>query len=317
MTFPDFCRALGLIPPLIIEPGRWHRCATEDHPKSRNGALKLASDGETGWAQDHGTMHEVSQWWRDGENKAKADPEKLRQVMTDATRQRVISEATATAAAWLAFREAKPLRGTHPYLHKKRLTVEGCQYLRKDASDRLLVRMNDEAGKMRSLQSIDHNGLKKFWLGAPASGCRYMLARSGSTVTILCEGLSTGLTLYCACQNASVVVCFSAANMVQVAKSRKWTGMVVVAGDNDADTEERIGRNPGVVAAKAAAEAIGCGTAIPASCGDWNDVFCANLDTLIENAKGLPYVPNEASMRKSAMMAIRSAVMRNSAYLAP
>lgn len=317
MNFHEFCRIAGLIPPQFIEPGRWMRCPTEDHPRSRNGALKLAADGETGWAQNHGTMSEVAQWWRDDATMPAVTPEALRARLDSATRNRIDSEARATAEARSHWMAAKPLHGGHGYLERKRLGMEGCHGLKLDNRGRILVPMYSPKYQLLSLQSIAPDGEKRFWLGAPVAGCSYILQRSSATITVLCEGLATGLTIFVACPNASVVVCFNASNMVTVAKSRRWQGLVVIAGDNDEDTCERIGRNPGVLAAKEAALVIGCGVAIPLSCGDWNDCHCAQLAKIEEEEKKLAFVPHPLAQQARAMMAVRFSITRNAKYIAP
>lgn len=317
MTFPDFLATLGIISPAIFQPGQWIRCPTQDHPKSRNGAFKLFPDGLAGVAQNHGTMSDVAIWHRGGDRRPAITPEKLREQMSLARAERESSERASTHKAWIYWNLAKPVRASHPYLDKKRLDLTGARELRVDLDGKLLVPMFDERRAFKSLQYIDAEGGKKFWFGAPASGVRYMFCRGGTTVWILCEGVSTGLTLFAACPNASVVVAFSAHNMAAVARSRTWKGMCVVAGDNDADTQERTGTNPGAKMAQEAAEAIGCGVAMPASGGDWNDVYCAGLAKLEEQAKSMAFVPSIHRLRSQAMIPVRNAVMRFAKYVAP
>jgi putative DNA primase/helicase len=46
--------------------GVWKRYKTEDHPKSKNGAVKFL--GTHGFVQNHATMQEVSTWRNEGES---------------------------------------------------------------------------------------------------------------------------------------------------------------------------------------------------------------------------------------------------------
>ena len=104
----------------------------------------------------------------------------------------------------------------------------------------LLVRMVDcQTGKVVGLQTIraaEDGWEKKFLPGTRAKGAVYRLGSDHGRVTWLVEGLATGLSVDAAlkslCASASVLVCFSAGNLVTVAE--RTAGERRVFADNDA-----------------------------------------------------------------------------------
>ena len=124
---------------------------------------------------------------------------------------------------------------------------------------------------LMSLQKISPTGEKRYWPNAPIGGAYHLLERQNATITVLCEGLATGLAVFAACPAARVYVCFDAGNMARVQIPLR--GLAVVAADNDLATFDRLGRNPGLDAARAVSERTGCGIAAPEGIvgTDWCD----------------------------------------------
>lgn len=258
MTFEAFLRAHGLRPRTIAPDGKWRRCATESHPRSRNGAYKLAPDGRVGWVQDWARDQEPVTWRPEAEVEApRFDPVALGR----ARREALENVRRAMDAAREFYASCKPLVGGHPYLEAHGLDMTGCYGLKVDRDGWMVVPAL-RGRKLMTVQRIAPDGTKRFWKGAPVKGASYAVERRGATVTVLCEGLATGLALYAAVPMSRVVVAFNAGNMVDVAPSLPG-GLTVVAADNDHGTAERIGENPGVVKATEAAEVLGCGVAVP------------------------------------------------------
>src|SRR5690606_3035190 len=112
------------------------------------------------------------------------------------------------------------------------LDMTGCGGLRVDNEGWLVVPAYRGA-EFSSVQRIAPDGQKRFWPGAPMKGVSYLIDRPGASVTVLAEGLATGLAIHAACPLVRVVIAFSAQNLVTVAKRRRWQGMVAVAADND------------------------------------------------------------------------------------
>lgn len=269
MTFVDFCRAHGLRIDYAEPDGRWHRCATEDKPRRRNGAWKLL--GRVGFVQNHATMTEVATWQDDTVTPAQAAEIERRAV--ELRRREQTKRIAAIEAMRAHFESLSPLRDGHQYLFDKGLSMRGCEGLRIDGG--LLVIPMFRGRALMSYQTITASGEKKYRYGCPIKGCSYILGRRDSTVTCLCEGFATGLAIYQSMGSARVVVCFDAGNMVNVAREIDVRGLVVVCADNDWQTEQRIGSNPGIQKGTAAADAIGCGVAAPEGIdgSDWADAL--------------------------------------------
>src|SRR5690606_18479009 len=95
-------------------------------------------------------------------------------------------------------------------------------------------------GTIVSLQRIAADGAKKFWPGPSTKAVHYTIDRRGATVTVLAEGLATGLAIYAATPLARVIVAFNAGNLPALAGAMEWSGNVVVAADNDHETAARL-----------------------------------------------------------------------------
>jgi putative DNA primase/helicase len=310
MSFENFCRAAGLMPREIVADGRWRRCPTESHPKSRNGAYKLAVDGAFGLAQDW-SVHPDPLTWKP------ENPGHAVHIDHTAIARRRAEERRRIAVAIKAAREyfdaCRPLHDGHPYLDKKHLDMTGCIGLRVDASGWLIVPMFAN-GSFVSLQRISTDGEKLFHPGAPTRAANYMIQRRNASLTVLCEGLATGLAIYAATPTASVVVAFNAGNLPRVAEGFEGRrGMFVIAADNDLATEAKTGINPGVRAATEAAEVIGCGIAVPAGINgtDWLDYRNEKIETRRQaRMRGV----SDISIRRAVDAEISAAMLRNAKF---
>lgn len=268
--FEDFVRSHGIIPKGPILPdGKVHRCGTESHPRSSNGAYWLAPTGTAGWCMDwaiHAKGDEL--WWHPDEDEVdEFDPAKLRRAREAARkrkRQRAVEQREASRAARAYYDQCAPLRGGHPYLEAHGLGLQGCDGVRLDPNGRAWLKWINSrrraegkreypyrapdhegwlvipAGKGRrflTVQRIAPDGQKKFWTGAPAAGASFRIrSRQRSTaITILAEGFATGLALYVAVPIAQVIVAFNAGNMTHgaVLSRLRRRGMALVAADND------------------------------------------------------------------------------------
>lgn len=303
MPFESFIRSLGLQPREIV-PGRWMRCPTESHPRKRNGSYKLAADGQIGWAMDFAIHTEPLTWRPEKFDAARIDRTEI--ARRKAAEQRAQRQATKEAIAY--YEACEPLRNSHPYLEAKDLSMEGCYGLKRDRKTGALVVPMYRDDRVVSVQTIAENGLKLFWSGASTRGAHYWIQRPQAALTVLCEGLATGLTLFAAVPMSRVLVAFNAGNLINAPVP---TGPCVVAADNDHETEARIGHNPGVKAATEAAQKFGCGVAVPHCSGaDWNDYYSERLAVLID-AEANARRPRAASVLSREVLAeIRLAVMR-------
>lgn len=269
MTFEDFVRSHGLIPGHIVADGKVHACPTTSHPRKKNGRYCLAVDQRVGWVQDW-SVHSDFVKWRATRNTTgeEVDWEEIRRQKAEAAEER----GQASEEAKKFWQSCDPVRDSHPYLKKKGLGLLGAPDLRVDRRGWLVVpaRIN---GKLVSVQRIAPDGTKKFWPGARIQGASFEVQRPGAAITVLCEGLATGLTLLSSAPTIRIVVAFFAGNMPRVAATMRRYGLVCVAADNDHETLTRTGSNPGVLAAREAARILGCGVLTPEGIHgtDWND----------------------------------------------
>lgn len=268
MRFEDALRAHGLLPRSpVVADGRWHRCATESHPRKRNGSYKLSIDGRVGWYQDFARDTDPITWRPDVVHAAPVyDPTWIRKAQAEAAER--LREATDGARQFYA--SCKPLVGGHPYLHSHGLEMRGVYGVRVDEKGWLVIPAFRN-GKVSTLQRISPDGEKRFWPGASVKGATCKIGRVTSPLIVVCEGFATGLAIYAAIPQSLIVVAFNAGNLSKITIG---DGLAVIAADNDSETETRIGSNPGVNAATAAAQVLQCGVAVPDVIADGVTDWC-------------------------------------------
>lgn len=269
MNFEQAMSVSGLIPRIIQADGKWRRCPTLDHPKKKNGAYVLYPDGRgywRNWATDDG----VNSWSDDSTTKAKPIDFSALRRQQQADRERRIR---AIRSAHEFFGGLPSLRGQHPYIECKGLTTQGCSSIRIHEG-RLVIPVMWE-GRLISIQTIDPNGEKRFWPGAPVKAGSFSMTRPRASVTAICEGFATGLAIYQSVPMANVIVAFDAGNLAPVVEKIKPKGNVIICADNDHATERKIGINPGLTKAINAAGLIGAGVAFPQGIEgtDWADAL--------------------------------------------
>ena len=144
----------------------------------------------------------------------------------------------------------------HPYLMKKQIWGYS---LRLDG-DKLLIPMFNIQGELCSLQTINHEGGKRFMKGGQVNGL-FNLIGSPEKNLILCEGYATGSTIHQATGQA-IAICFSAGNIkeVAIALANKHPNIsLLIAGDNDQWGESNTGKNK----AQEIAQTVGAGVVFP------------------------------------------------------
>ena len=236
MSFIDFARAHGVeVDPSRLYPSdKIKRCGTVDKPKSGNGAYFW--DGQRGWVFDwSGEARTI--WYEDPHAKPWTDEEKrlwaLKRQVANSEKDRAYELASEKADIILKRADLKE----HGYLVIKGFPEE----LGLVSEDRLLIPMrNVVTNKLQGYQSIwwnmeERKYEKKMLLGMRAKNAVHRLGSKTASETWLVEGYATGLSVYHALRSigsdASVVVCFSASNLVQVADQIK--GQRFVFADRD------------------------------------------------------------------------------------
>jgi putative DNA primase/helicase len=259
MNFEQALRQAGLNPREVVADGRIRRCTTESKPGKRNGWFVLHPDGHGTWGDWSSGTGEALGHWRDQASTQQAPSAQAlaeQRARRERERQYRVQAMKSARAFW---ERARPLNRIHPYIERKALTTLGCAGLRHH--DGLLVVPVMAGGWLVSLQTISATGEKRFWPGAPVKAGSFVMARPRAAVTVLVEGLATGLAVFQSIRTASVVVCFDAGNLVPVVQALKPHGSVVFMADNDHRTKVLRGFNPGIEKAQNAAELIGAGVA--------------------------------------------------------
>lgn len=236
MTFIDFARAHGveIDPARFYSSERIHRCGTVEKPRSNNGAWFW--DGQRGWVMDwSGDARTV--WFQDPNARPWTDQEKRDWMLKRQTANAQKDNAYELAAqrADVILRSAK--MGEHPYL-----TIKGFPDMKGLVlDDKLLIPMrNVVTNKLQGYQEIwwDAPNMryeKKMLHGMRARNAVLYMGDRAATEAWLVEGYATGLSLHAALRSvglkASVVICFSASNLVAVADQIK--GKRFIYADND------------------------------------------------------------------------------------
>lgn len=220
MSFEAFAAEHGLIIKSLVTD-RWVRVPTTDHPHKRNGAYIF--QGDSGAIQNW-ALHTKPIPWRDKDYKI--DYDEIRRKQTNHLKETQQKQtAAAKKAAWIMHNSAK---SQHPYLEKKGFPNE-----KTWVWNGLMVvpmRLNNS---LVGCQLISENGDKKFLSGQRTKGATATFDNKG--VEILCEGYATALSIRRALKTVrsryKLIVCFSAGNILEIAKSR--TEAILVADTDD------------------------------------------------------------------------------------
>ena len=244
MTFAEFASSHGLVI-RYLESMKITRCPTITSPAKKNGAYLF--DGVWGWVQNWASMLEPV-LWKDASVTRPEDIAAMNKRMAAARKSQAkerieMNRKAATKAAWIL---SQCSFEKHAYLDSKGFPeMTGLVY--HTGENNLLIFPMRIGNELVGCQLIDREGGKKFLFGQRCNGAEFIIGTSG--IEIYCEGMATGLsirTVMAALKaRCRVHVCFSAANMQAMAKSRE-SGFVVA--DNDVSgTGERAAIATGLV----------------------------------------------------------------------
>jgi phage/plasmid primase-like uncharacterized protein len=225
MDFLTFCRAHGILIQAMPPLGLWRRYPTEDHPRSRNGAVKFM--GDHGFVQNHATEVTVSVWKPDAPVKINARD--LQEQVRKAEQETLRRQAEASKkAAWILH---QCQYASHEYLKRKGHADEvGNVWVRE--GEHLLVIPMRVGPRLVGVQLIDSEGGKKFLSGQQTGGAEYVIDNRG--VNILAEGYATALSVRKIMKSLKmrykIRVTFSAGNLLKVART---LDSALVIADND------------------------------------------------------------------------------------
>jgi putative DNA primase/helicase len=267
-SFHDAIRAAGLIPPDVIEPGRFYRF-NGDGKRNGNtaGWCKLFTDGDGGIFGDWSTG--LSEHWQALRDKpmSAADHEAWRKRIEEARREADAEQARTHAEAAKLAKSIYDLAGKdvtgHPYAMRKGINlgplVRRGAWSQRGWDDALIVPLFNADRKIVSLEAINADGDKDFLKGGAKKGAFHPLGKI-SEAKLICigEGLAT-----VAVAGGPVVAAMDAGNLLAAAKGVRQinpNAEIVFLADNDVRED---GRNPGIEAATDAARAVGGRVAIP------------------------------------------------------
>ena len=265
MSAPDqflsAMEAAGLTPPGVLHgDGKIHRFSPIGKRGNEDGWYVLHLDGVPAGVFGNWRTGESQNWCAKAEHdltdiERQEQHERIRAArrMRDAATTRRQGEAASTALALWGQCE---LVRSHDYLTRKGIKGHG---VRTDGHQ-LFVPIRDTTGKLQSLQTISPDGAKRFMPGGRVRGCYHAIGHPKGRL-ITCEGYATGATIHEATGDA-VAVAFSAGNLLSVAvalRAEYPSVEIIIAADDDWKTPG----NPGLSAARLAAQAVGGRVAKP------------------------------------------------------
>ncbi|NOT13379.1 MAG: toprim domain-containing protein [Methylococcaceae bacterium] len=284
-----------------VMDGTTHRIATTgDKPHEKAGFYVGHLDGHPGGYIENNRTGEKMKWKAKGYSLSEVEKAQLqaesaaKQQAREAAHQARQDQVARSVRALLAV--APIATSDHPYLQSKQARPGDLQVVPKDSSglpanaailigldakdskvlresnpDKLvftagdlLLAAQDINGEIRSVQTIQPNGLKRFAAGGAKQDTFHVVGGQGldalakAPAIVIAEGYATADTLSQSLGYATVAA-FDAGNLPSVARllHNKFPDKpFIIAGDNDLHQELTEGRNPGKEKAQAAANAV-------------------------------------------------------------
>jgi len=272
--FSEVLRVAGFLPGEIIADGVLRRCPTSEKPKRKNGWFALY-DGERAFGVYGDWQTGLNEKWT-GNGKA-LDAAEFRKVSAQIERDRknwkkeeAVRQKDAAKRARSTLDSLPEADESNPYLIRK--GVKTCPRLKADG-DKLIVPVMVN-GKPVSHQTIKPDGSKKFLFGGKVKGGYFPIKGNDTKPLYICEGVATGLSIHEA-TGATALCAFSKGSLLavaQMARKEYPKRKIIIAADNDQETEAKTGENPGIKAAHEAAKAINARVVYPEGNGDFNDL---------------------------------------------
>ncbi|PIP40024.1 MAG: hypothetical protein COX19_06615 [Desulfobacterales bacterium CG23_combo_of_CG06-09_8_20_14_all_51_8] len=264
-------RDAGISPPeQIINDGSIHRFPSNGDASDKAGYYLLYPDGGGFFGCWRSGIYQTvkpdgAETWTDQDRAAYR--QKIEQAKAEATAQREREQAEAAEKARKIRNSAAPANPEHAYLKKKQIGPHGARQTGKT----LILSIEDLSGKIVSIQSIDPEGKKKFLPGGKISGGFMVIGgRDFTQGGFICEGYATGASIHEA-TGKPVIVAFNSGNLPAVAEAFK-DHPLTIAADNDLGTKIKTGKNPGIEAAKKAADVSGLPCLVCPVDSDFNDL---------------------------------------------
>jgi putative DNA primase/helicase len=280
--FQNALDGAGLGTPDILADGQIHRFRLpDDKVGALSGWYLLHLDGvPNGAAGDWRQGREPLLVWRTNRaTLARIPPTSAAEIERNRRQREAERTAAHARAAGLALElwRASPEALEHAYLTAKGIRPFGARLCRhntqaapwrwsRDLGGHLLVPLTRER-RLMGLQAIAPDGKKWFPPGTAKRGAYYLVSSRADQDgrLYIAEGFATAATVHQLTQRPCAAA-FDAGNLLPAAEALRARFPVVpitLVADNDRATELRTGRNPGVEAARRAAEAVGAELVIP------------------------------------------------------
>lgn len=174
------------------------------------------------------------------------------------------------------WKRATSADSNHPYIKKKRIHPMGIRQIRDSLIIPICRDFGDHGDSIVSLQYIQPSGEKKFHPNCQVTGGFYVIGNITDTdMVYVVEGFATGATVFEA-TDVPVVVAFNSGNIQAVCaklKSEYPKMEIIIAADNDIESEKKNGRNSGKESATATAKELGVKFVLCPVNSDFNDLF--------------------------------------------
>lgn len=256
----------GVLIPADVVFGTLTRCNTTGRNGEGDAAYLLHVDGiGAGGFENHQDGLGWQKWRFSGPltrpDRAELQRAAKANLAAKAERERLRAEGEAKARA--VWDGAIDDYESCAYLQRKRIQPHGAR--RQHSGYGTIVPMHDAEGVLRNVQTIYHDGEKRFTPNAPVAGLRYIIGEAdGCEGFVIGEGFATVASVVEALDRPAVagVVAFTKNNLFAIATSIRACypdkGIMLLADD-----DRHLGGNPGLTKARAAAEAVNGWLAVP------------------------------------------------------
>jgi putative DNA primase/helicase len=239
MDLINFCRAHGILIDAMPPIGVWRRYPTEDHPRSKNGAVKYM--GTHAFVQNHAIDQAVNIW--KPESVAEVDRRKFEVLAKRESDKQIQDQKLAREKA--AFIVKSSQLAFHEYLKAKGFPEETGYVWTSPDGNVLVIPMRID-GQLFGCQLIDKHGSKKFLYGQKSSGAEFIFDNKGEH--FFCEGFATALSIKQSLKAVKVRytihVCFSANNLLKL--TQKYKRGFVIADNDESLTGENVAKRSGL-----------------------------------------------------------------------
>ena len=267
----------GMEPPDHIEFGKIIRFS-DDSRNNKNGWCIAFQNPDGSAAASFGNWKDIQEKRFYNSNGSTITPEdkeafslQIQKAMDKAKNERKEKQALAAKKANEIWNNAQPADPNHAYLIKKQIESYGL----KQSGKTLIIPVMNFGGEILSLQEILPDGEKKFFPGGQIKGGAFVIGDiQQNNIFYISEGYATGATIHKA-TNKPVIIAFNSGNLklvAQIYRTAHPSKTIIIASDNDIETEKKIGTNPGRIAAEQAASAIDAKLCLCPVNSDFNDL---------------------------------------------